>query len=365
MKAVIACGGTGGHLFPGLAVGEVLVKRGWEVLIIISEKEIDSLAIQGRNEFRFERVQSIGMPSLLSPAIFAFSVRLVRSIGHCRSLLGEFKPDLVLGMGGFTSTPPIVAARLAGIPAFVHESNAIPGKANRLTARFVNCVLLGVEDCAKHFPRRPTEVTGTPIRASLKRKVDREEVLARLELKSDYQTILIMGGSQGARGVNQAVTRSLPHLAGKKVQFVHLTGPGADKEVRERYDACKMTGYVAPFYHTMEELYAIADFAVARSGAASLSELSYFGLGAVLIPYPYAAEDHQTFNAEIFSRAGAAVLLKESEATGEALARILLEFLEDSEKRNAMAEKSKLLMPADAASVVVDTMQKFLKQKPA
>lgn len=361
MKAVIACGGTGGHLFPGLAVGEVLVKRGWEVMLIISEKEIDSLAVQGRTEFRFEKVQSIGMPSLFSPAIFAFSVRFARSVGQCRKLLRNFRPDLVLGMGGFTSTPPILAARMAKIPCFVHESNAIPGKANRVTARFVDCVLLGFEECAKHFAGKETSVTGTPVRAGLQKKVAKEEVYPKLGLTAANQTILVMGGSQGARGINHAITQSLPHFAGKPIQFAHLTGPGADKEVLARYEAAKVPAYVAPFHHAMEDLYAIAEFAVARSGASSLSELSFFGIPSVLIPYPYAAEDHQTFNAQIFARSGAAVLLKEADATGEALSRILLEFLEDSEKRNAMAEKAKLLTPADAAVVVADTMLTYLK----
>jgi len=360
MKAVIACGGTGGHLFPGLAVGEVLVQRGWEVLVIISEKEIDALAIQGRKEFQFEKVQSIGMPAVLSPGIFAFSVRFLRSIAHCRRMFSKFKPDIVLGMGGFTSTPPIMAGKLKGIPTFVHESNAIPGKANKLTAHFASSVLLGLADCATYFPGKKTEVTGTPIRAGLKKKVDRAAVYAQLGLDAAKKTILIMGGSQGARGINHAILQALPFFVDQPIQLVHLTGPNGEVEVRTQFEKSGVSGYIAPFYHQMEELYAIADFAVARSGAASLSELSYFGIPSILIPYPYAAEDHQTFNARIFEQAGAAVLLKESDATGETLSKMILEFLNDPDKKASMSKQSRLLSPEDAASRVADTLERSL-----
>ncbi|MGZ5006055.1 MAG: UDP-N-acetylglucosamine--N-acetylmuramyl-(pentapeptide) pyrophosphoryl-undecaprenol N-acetylglucosamine transferase, partial [Chthoniobacterales bacterium] len=172
MNAVIACGGTGGHLFPGLAVAEVLRARGHEVMLFISEKEIDSLATSTRAEFRFEKLPTVGLPSPFSPAIVRFLQRFNESLSVCRRLYRTFKPHIVLGMGGFTSTAPVLAGRLRGIPTLIHESNAIPGKANRLTARMVRAVLLGFKECAQFFPKVRTEVTGTPIRSELKR-IDR------------------------------------------------------------------------------------------------------------------------------------------------------------------------------------------------
>src|SRR5438132_7782203 len=137
MNAVVACGGTGGHLFPGLAVAEVLRDRGHEVMLFVSEKEIDALALSDRPDFRFEKLPTIGLPSPVSPAIIGFVRRFIESFALCRNIYRQFKPHVVLGMGGFTSTAPVLAGRMRGVSTFIHESNAIPGKANRMTARWV------------------------------------------------------------------------------------------------------------------------------------------------------------------------------------------------------------------------------------
>src|SRR3954467_9196473 len=222
MNAIIACGGTGGHLFPGLAVAECLRARGHEVMLFVSEKEVDALALSGRS-FPFEKLPTIGLPSLYSPAIFGFTRRFNQSLAQCRSIYRKFKPQVVLGMGGFTSTAPIMAGRMRGIATFIHESNAIPGKANRLTARMVRAVLLGFKECAPFFPKARTEVTGTPIRTELK-QINQAEARTRLGLREDFVRSLVVGGSQGASGINQAMIKSLPSLRGTGLQIVHLTG---------------------------------------------------------------------------------------------------------------------------------------------
>ena len=195
MNAVIACGGTGGHLFPGLAVAEVLRARGHEVLLFISEKEIDSRAVTGRDEFRFERLPTIGLPSPFSPAILGFARRFNESLSRCRAIYRTFKPQVILGMGGFTSTAPVMAGRMRGVPAFVHESNAVPGKANRLTSRMVRAVLLGFKECAAFFPKVKTEVTGTPIRAALK-PIDQRLARQKLGLQEALPTLLSWVGAR-------------------------------------------------------------------------------------------------------------------------------------------------------------------------
>jgi UDP-N-acetylglucosamine--N-acetylmuramyl-(pentapeptide) pyrophosphoryl-undecaprenol N-acetylglucosamine transferase len=199
MNTVIACGGTGGHLFPGLAVAEVLRSRGHEVMLFVSEKEIDTLALSGREEFRFQKLPTVGLPSPFSPKIFGFLGRFSESIRVCRSVYRKFKPHAVLGMGGYTSTAPVLAGKMRGIPTFIHESNAIPGKANRVTARMVRAVLLGFKECAPFFPTARTEVTGTPIRKELA-PMDKKMARQKLGLREDLTTLLVMGGSQGATG---------------------------------------------------------------------------------------------------------------------------------------------------------------------
>ncbi len=360
MNVAIACGGTGGHLFPGLAVAEVLRERKHQVLIFISEKEIDALAVRDHKEkYRFEKLASIGLPRIFSPSMVSFVRGFGASITQCRRFYRDFQPDAILGMGGFTSTGPMLAGCLARIPTYIHESNAIPGKANRLNARLAKMVLLGFKECAKYFPKNRCEVTGTPIRASLRHPPGKAAALKIFGLQADggMKTILVMGGSQGAHGINQAIMRALP--AWRDVfQVIHLTGQDEEASIRQAYEAAGVPAYVAAFHHQMQDAYAAADFAVARSGAASLSELAFFGLPSLLIPYPFAAEDHQTFNARIFADAGAAMMLDEEEAVGDALASRIMEIMRTPGKLGAMIEAARSLAPADAATCLVEILEK-------
>ena len=360
MNAIIACGGTGGHLFPGIAVAEVLRERGHEVLLFVSEKEIDSLALSTRSQFRFERLPTVGFPSLYSPRIFGFIRRFSESLSLCRSIYQKFKPQVVLGMGGFTSTAPILAGRLRGISTLVHESNAIPGKANRLAAKMVGAVLLGFKEAAQFFPKVQTEITGTPIRTELK-PLDRQAVRQKLGLQADTATMLVMGGSQGASGINQAIIKSLPLLHDAPLQVIHLSGTRDERLVADSYHREHIPAVVAAFHHHMEEVYSAADFAVARAGAASLAELAFFGLPSILIPFPYAADDHQTCNAEIFGRAGAALVVKESDLSPEILSQKIRAMVDHPDQLRRMSEKSANLAPRDAADRVATTMEKFTK----
>jgi len=356
MNFVIAAGGTGGHLFPGLAVGEVLIQRGHRVMLIISEKEIDSLATQGRADFRIERVPGVGLQSKSPVAVVKFVLKFRAGLAQVKALYRDFEPQAVLGMGGFTSTAPLLAGRSRKIPTFVHESNAIPGKANKLNARIVARVLLGFAECARYFPAGKCTVTGTPIRTSLANRVDKTTALAAFGLAPGRPTLLVMGGSQGAHGINQSLCNALPALAKQPLQVIHLTGKQDEQMMRESYAKAGITASVAAFCHRMEEAYSAADFAIFRSGAASLTELSHFALPAILIPYPFAAEDHQTFNAKIFERAGAATLLQERETSGETLAQKLLWFLQDPKRLSDMSACSASLAPQKAAERVADTI---------
>ncbi|HEY1581470.1 MAG TPA: undecaprenyldiphospho-muramoylpentapeptide beta-N-acetylglucosaminyltransferase [Chthoniobacterales bacterium] len=359
MNAVIACGGTGGHLFPGLAVAEKLRERGHEVLVFISEKEIDTLAVEGRSaDFRIEKLPTIALPSPFSPAILAFVRRFNESLSLCRAIFRQFNPNVVLGMGGFTSTAPVLAGRMRRVPTFIHESNAYPGKANRYTARFVRAVLLGFKECAAFFPKARTEWTGTPIRSSL-RRIDRAEALVRLGLQPDKRTLLVMGGSQGASGINQALIKAMPALRELALQVIHLTGSRDARLLEDNYRRENIPAHVAAFHHRMEEVYSAADLAIARSGAASLAELAAFALPAVLVPYPYAADDHQTRNAEVFVRANAAVLVKESELAGDLLSQKIQGLLGETAELQAMAQKAESLAPKNAASLVAETMERY------
>ncbi len=360
MNAVIACGGTGGHLFPGIAVAETLRDRGHQVMLFISEKDVDTLALKEHPELRYEKLPTVGLPSPFSPAIFGFVRRFSQSLSVCREVYGKFKPQVVLGMGGFTSTAPIMAGRMRGVSTFIHESNAIPGKANRFTARMVRAVLLGFKECAQFFPGKKTEITGTPIRTELKPQ-DRHAARQKLGLSDHLTTLLVMGGSQGASGINQAMIKALPALQGLPLQAIHLTGTRDERLVADNYRRENIPAFVAGFHHHMEDVYSAADLSIARSGAASLAELAAFSLPAILVPYPYAAEDHQTRNAEIFVKAGAAIVIKESDISADSLGRKIRELIEQPQLLHQMSQSTARLAPKNAAALVVDTMEKYAK----
>src|SRR3981189_2846579 len=188
MKFAIACGGTGGHLFPGLAVAELLRARGHEVLLLISEKQIDAIAVRNRTDFEIKKIASIGMPRIWSPQIFPFAAKFVGGFLTCLNLFRSWRPSAVLGMGGFTSTAPILAGRLLKTPTFIHESNAIPGKANRINAEPLDPVLLGFAEFGQYFPAKPFQVTRTPFRPRRRAPAPPRASPRNLRLKSGLQT---------------------------------------------------------------------------------------------------------------------------------------------------------------------------------
>jgi len=358
-RAVIACGGTGGHLFPGLAVAETLHERGHEVLLFVSEKEIDTTALRDHPEFRAEKLPSVGMPSnILSPAFVGFIRRFWESYSQCKKIYRKFRPSVVLGMGGFTSTAPILAARMKGLPCFVHESNAIPGRANRLAAKFATSVLIGFEETRQRFPSANCINTGTPVRRNLGNPLERAEAMKVFGLDPSRQTLLVTGGSQGASGINQLLFKSAPLLVGSGIQIIHLTGKNDDRLAAANYQRDDISHYVAPFHHRMEEAYSASDLVISRAGASSLSEISQFGLPSILIPYPFATDDHQKANAQIYSQAGAAELVTEKEAAPEAFAEMITHLLNDSARREKMAATARKIAPSTAASNVADVLEK-------
>ncbi|MDD5198780.1 MAG: undecaprenyldiphospho-muramoylpentapeptide beta-N-acetylglucosaminyltransferase, partial [Terrimicrobiaceae bacterium] len=359
MRVVIACGGTGGHLFPGLAVAQALKDRGHELLLLVSEKAIDTQALKGHPDFRSERLPSVGLPSLLSPALIRFISRTWESMGQCKQIYRKFRPDAVLGMGGFTSTAPLLAGRFAKIPTFIHESNSIPGKANQIAAKFVDHILIGFQACERFFPGKDCSVVGTPIRQDLGERIPRDEALKLFQLDPGRRTLLVMGGSQGAAGINQLLYKAAPLLREANVQLIHLTGEREDRLAAANYLREQIPAYVAPFHHRMQEVYSAADIVVSRAGAASLSELSHFGLPSILVPYPHAAENHQEVNADIFVEAGAAEKFLEANASPDALARRIVELLSDERTREHMVAAAKSISPDDSAARVADVIEKF------
>lgn len=365
-RLVIACGGTGGHLFPGIAVAESWCEAGGEVLLLISEKQIDTLAAEGYGHLNFQRMPALAMPRLVSLKMPGFLLAFLRSYRECRSLLRRFGADAVLGMGGFTSTAPLVAGRWAGLPTFVHESNAIPGKANRLNAKFAVAVLVGFEACVAHFGAgRRVEVVGTPLRSSVAQRPSRQEGLAFFGLDPAKKTLLVMGGSQGARRLNELVAASLPAFEEAGIQVLHISGPTDHDLVLPAHRARPGAGVLKSFCAEMQFALAAADLAICRSGASTLTELAHYEIPSVLVPYPFAAEDHQTANAEIFSGPGAAELWPQGTLDETGFARGVLGLISDETKLKRMKTAAARLAVPEASRRVCEVVAASLPSSKA
>lgn len=357
-KILIACGGTGGHLFPGIAVAEALRNRGHDVLLLISEKQVDSEASAKYRHLEFETVPAVAKPPTFSPRMLPFLWKLWGSIQHCKGVIRRFKADAVIGMGGFTSLPPVYAGYKMGLKTFIHDSNARPGRANVMTSRFCTRVFLGLDAAKAYFPQRETVTTGTPVRPEIIDLPSREEAAQRFGLNPNRPTIVVMGGSQGAKRLNE-LSAQAGALLPKETQVLHIAGAldfERVSEITKDREGYKVLG----FCDQMPSVYALADLVIARSGASSLTEISIAGHPSILVPYPYAADDHQTRNAEVFSEAGAAILIQERNLDAEKLADLATSVLQDLPTYKRMAKAARALAIPDAAERVCTAIEATL-----
>lgn len=333
-QIAIACGGTGGHLFPGLAVARELASAGCEVTLLVSEKEVDKKAVQNLSEFRILFLPAVG---LTRGGLFAFSRGFLRSFARARRYFVSWSPDAVLAMGGFTSAPPIVAGKFMGAATFLHESNAFPGRANRYLARIVDSAFLGFEAAQHALPTLPVTLTGTPVRAEFQAR-DRARAWAGLNLTPNRPLLLVMGGSQGASGINRCVVDSLDLLARQcpLLQYVHLTGEQDCESVRAAYASRNLSAIVEPFSARMPNLMAAATSAISRSGASSLAELAAMRLPSILIPYPAATDNHQVLNGQNYANTGAAIMIEQHKARPAELVQLITRLTFDDSIRSSM-----------------------------
>jgi UDP-N-acetylglucosamine--N-acetylmuramyl-(pentapeptide) pyrophosphoryl-undecaprenol N-acetylglucosamine transferase len=339
-RVAIACGGTGGHLFPGLAVADALVRRGCRVRLLISPKEIDQHAVRQVSGMEISSLPAVG---LTRGAELAFVRGFTHSYRVARSLFQTRPPQAALAMGGFTSAPPILAAKRSGALTFLHESNTIPGRANRWLSWVVRRAFVGFPSAAGRLHTRAVTVTGTPVRRQFQ-ACDPASCRLALGLDPARPVLLVMGGSQGASGINDLFIQALPLLAARtpKLQWLHLAGPGDAEEVAQAYAALALKAVVHPFFHRMELALGAATAAVSRSGASSLAELAAMRVPAVLVPYPAATSNHQFHNARAFEAVGAARLLEQKNASPETLAHLISDLIEKpivrEQVQNALAQ---------------------------
>lgn len=345
---VIMAGGTGGHVFPALAVADVLRSRGHQVTWIGTRQGLEARVVPAAG-IPVEWIDVGGVRGKGAAALLKTPFMLSRALLQALSVFRRLKPAAALGMGGFASGPGGVAARLAGCPLVVHEQNAVPGVTNRILSRLSRHVLEGFPGS---FPaKRHARYVGNPVRSAIAALPIPEE---RFKNRSGAARLLVIGGSQGARVLNQNVPAAVSLLQRGAVEVVHQTGVKDAEAVTTLYREQGIEARVTPFIDDMAAAYAWADLALCRSGALTLAELSAAGLGALLVPFAAAVDDHQTENARFLVEQGAALLMAEASATPPALAAALKDLLQDRSRPLAMAKSARALARGDAAQTVAD-----------
>jgi UDP-N-acetylglucosamine--N-acetylmuramyl-(pentapeptide) pyrophosphoryl-undecaprenol N-acetylglucosamine transferase len=321
-------------LFPGLAVAEQLVQDGCLVTLLVSPKEVDQQAVKTAAGMEIVTLPAVGLRRGHTLAFLRGFVRSYRAIKT--SFKGKL-PHAVLAMGGFISAPPVLAARSLGAATFLHESNTIPGRANRWLARAVDQVFVGFPQAAARLRHRNVLVTGTPVRRQFEPR-DAYPCRVAVGLDPARPVLLVMGGSQGAAGVNDLVLQALPRLSqsASDLQLLHLAGPNDVGKVETACRTLKLKAVVHSFFNGMESALGAATVAVSRAGASSLAELAAMRVPSVLVPYPEATDHHQLHNARAFEQTGAACLIEQQNCAPETLARLILELVRNAALRERM-----------------------------
>lgn len=344
---MIMAGGTGGHIFPGLAVAKVLRERGIPVTWLGADAAMETRLVP-QHDIPIDTLAIGGLRGKGKLALLGAPLRLLRAIRAAGFLIRDRQPRAVIAFGGFASGPGGIAARLHGLPLLVHEQNRAPGMTNRVLARVARRVLSGFPGS---FAQRE-EAVGNPVRAEIAAVAAPAE---RLAGRSGPLRLLVLGGSQGARVLNNAVPKALAALGAQlPVQVRHQSGEKLHAEALQAYAEAGVSGDVTPFITDMAEAFGWADLVVCRSGASTLAELCAVGVGSVLVPFAAAVDDHQTRNAEYLVERGAAVLLKQDETLAAHLEGVLRELSENPVRRMQMATAARALAKVDAAQRIAD-----------
>jgi UDP-N-acetylglucosamine--N-acetylmuramyl-(pentapeptide) pyrophosphoryl-undecaprenol N-acetylglucosamine transferase len=364
LKVIIAGGGTGGHLFPGLALAEEFKRRrsDTEVIFVGTEYGIEARIIP-REGYPMKFLRAEGMVGKSFGKKIKSVIKSLFSLVDSWRILNTIRPDLVIGVGGYASGALVLMAHLKSVPTMVHEQNSVPGLTNRILGKFVKRVCVTYQESLFSFPMGKTFLTGNPIRMKIL-KGDRDAACRLFSLNRDLFTVFIFGGSSGARSINRTMVEALNHMSDLKesIQFLHQTGDRDYENIRESYRKAGVKGTVAPFIYQMAEAYAVADLVISRAGATTLAEITALGKPAVLIPYPHAAGRHQEFNAMKLREMGAAHVLLESEMKGETIAKLIREMYKNDSARAEMKRASMGLGRPDACGRIVDIAMSLARQ---
>jgi len=360
IRIIIAGGGTGGHLFPGVAIAEEINRRdpANEVLFIGTERGLEGRILKDMG-YRLSTIDIAGLRGMGIMKTLGGLMKIPMSILQSRAIIGEFNPHMVIGVGGYASGPAVITAHYMGIKTAVAEQNAAPGLTNKILGKFADRIFVTFSETVRSFPRNKVLVTGNPVRKSF------IEARSREKKNEETFTVLIFGGSQGASGINAAAVESMTHL--RKIQapvrFIHQTGLREVEQVTAAYHAHEIEAHVVPFITDMASAYGEADLLVCRAGATTVAEVTVSGKASIFVPFPHAAGDHQRLNAQVLVDAGAAEMIIEKDLNGKTLAGMIERLINDRAHLAKMAERSRALGTINAAGHIVDECLKIIQGK--
>jgi len=360
-RILVAGGGTGGHVYPALATIEALKERGNFQFLYVGGKGGIETRIVPQHNLPMRTIWISGFTRSLTVKNLLFPFKLVSSLISSWKIVRDFKPEVAIGMGGYVTGPILYMASRTGVPVLIQEQDAHPGVTTRLLARYAQKICLAFEQAAKHFDayRQKLIITGNPIRKM--GETTREQAIAHWKLDADKRTLFVFGGSQGSRAINNAINALLPQLlADKTIQIIWQTGRGEYEAVKAELSVNDKRVLVLPYIENMPTAFAAADVIVCRAGASSLAELAIAGKSTILVPYPYAAGNHQELNSRMVEEAGAAIMVKEGEKWADNLFAALSTLLESSEKRAEQGRAWKTLARPGAAGRIAEEIVDML-----
>jgi UDP-N-acetylglucosamine--N-acetylmuramyl-(pentapeptide) pyrophosphoryl-undecaprenol N-acetylglucosamine transferase len=361
MRVLIAAGGTGGHIYPGIAVANEIMRRdpASVVRFVGTARGLENRLVP-KAGFELSLIESAGLKNVSLAAKLRGVLVLPKSFIAARRLIREFRPEIAVGAGGYVSGPVLLAARFMGVPTLVMDSNALPGWTNRVLARFVDRATVSFQEALPYF-RGKAVLTGNPVRSEFFEIPAKQRDARRFDL-------LIFGGSQGARAINEAMLAALRNLAAKKdvLRVTHQTGEADYEKVQSGYGDANWTGQaeVKRYIDDMVAEFGKADLIICRAGATTSAELVAAGKAAIMVPFPLAADDHQRKNAEALQNGGAARMILQKDLSGERLGNEILGLLDQPERITEMETASRKLARKDAAAATVDLMEKMVEARP-
>ncbi len=365
MRAIIAGGGTGGHLFPGVSLASHINNKYPKAKIVFvgTERGLEAKVIP-KSGYELKLISVKGFVGKSAKDKVNSVLSLVKSLFECKKILKSFCPDIVFGVGGYASFPMVLMATLNKIPTIILEQNTVPGLANKVLGKIVDAIAVTYPETIDYFQKEKVYLTGTPIRKEILLG-DKQKAINIFNLERERQTVLIFGGSLGARKINKAIIDGLPYLLSlrDKIQIIHQTGESDYNWVMAEYRKLPFKATVLPFIYDMAEAYSVADLVICRAGASTVAEITALGKASILIPYPYAAYNHQEMNARRLLSRGACEMVLDRELNGEIISKKINKILSDPVVKKEMEMASIAFGKTNAAEKIVEIGESLIRRR--